>query len=241
MFEILAMAAAMALAAGEARAPAPAAHCLDARAVDQVWWQSPTQLLVASGASLHRVRMAMDCPAAGSGSALLARDGWVCGGSGEFLQSADLRCPISAVESLSHAEARKALRSRERSVRHAGATALQEAFSGSSEQCLDPGRVRTWSVSGSDLIVSTARSGTAGPTRYRVRLAGNCPEAQVRDILQWRSTTGNGRICGVPGEFAVFTSQHSQVVNVARAFLSGPPSSAELRGCAVVGVEAIGH
>ena len=235
MFEILAVAAAMALTAGDVRSPAPAAHCLDARAVREVWWQSPTQLLVASGKGLHRVRTSIDCPAVGSGSALLARDGWVCGGAGELLQSAELSCPISAVEQLSSTEARRALRSRERSSR------LQDAFSGSNQQCLDPTRVRTWSVAGSDLIVSTARSGATGPTRYRVRLVGNCPEAQVRDILSWRSVTGNGRICGVPGEFAVFTSQHSQVVNVARAFLSGPPGSAELRGCAVASVEAIGR
>jgi hypothetical protein len=43
----------------------------------------------------------------------------------------------------------------------------------------------------------------------------------------------------VPGEFAVFTSQHTAVVNVARGFLSGPPVAAESVGCPIASVEAI--
>lgn len=239
MFEMLAVAATLTFAAGEVRAPAPAAHCLDARAVSEVWWQTPTQLLVATGAKLHRVSTAGDCPASESGGSLLARDGWVCGSGGEFVQSANQRCPISAVESLSQSEARRAVRDRRHVEKQVDASPLRQAFSGSIEHCLDPTRMRAWSVDGNDVIVSTARAGVNAPTRFRVTLASSCPEAGVRDVLHWRSATGLGRICGVPGEFAVFTSQHSSVVNLTRGFLAGPPASAELVGCPIASVEAI--
>ena len=239
MLDVLAVAIALSVAAGEMRAPAPAAHCLDARAVSDVWWQSPTQLLVATGERLHRVSTAMECPADAAGGSLLARDGWVCGAGGEFLQLSNARCPISAVEPLNKPEARRALRDSRHAESRVGATPLQQAFDGSIDHCLDPTRMRNWSVDGSDLIVTTARAGSTGPTRFRVSLVGNCPEAQVRDILYWRSATGSGRICGVPGEFAVFTSQHTGVVNLTRGFLSGPPVAAESIGCPIAAVEAI--
>lgn len=233
------VAVALSVAAGEVRAPAPAAHCLDARAVSEVWWQSPTQLLVATGEKLHRVRTSMECPATAAGGSLLARDGWVCGTGGEFLQSSDLRCPISAVELLDPSAASRAMRDRRHAESRVGATPLQQAFDGSIDHCLDPTRMRSWSVDGNDLIVTTARAGSTGPTRFRITLVGNCPDAQVRDMLYWRSATGSGRICGVPGEFAVFTSQHTGVVNLTRGFLSGPPVAAESIGCPIAAVEAI--
>jgi hypothetical protein len=239
MLDLLILAVAITGAAGDVRAPAPAAHCLDARAVSDVWWQSPTQLLVATGEKLHRVSTAMECPADAAGGSLLARDGWVCGSGGEFLQVSNLRCPISAVEPLSKSEARRAIRDRQRAERRVDATPLRQAFDGDSEQCLDPTRMRSWSTDGNDLIVTTARAGSSGQTRFRVRLVGNCPDAQVRDILHWRSATGLGRICGVPGEFAVFTSQHTGVVNLTRGILSGPPVAAESIGCPIAAVEAI--
>jgi hypothetical protein len=239
MIDLLVLALSMTVAAGDARAPAPAAHCLDARAVSDVWWQSPTQLLVATGDRLHRISTSMECPASASGAALLARDGWVCGTGGEFLQSSNLRCPISAVEPLDRSQARRAMRDRRHAESRVDATPLQQAFDGSIDHCLDPTRMRSWSVDGNDLIVTTARAGSSGPTRFRITLVGNCPDAQVRDVLYWRSATGLGRICGVPGEFAVFTSQHTAVVNVARGFLSGPPAAAEYIGCPIAAVEAI--
>jgi hypothetical protein len=239
MLDLLVLALAMTLAPAEVRAPAPAAHCLDARTVSDVWWQSPTQLLVATGEKLHRVSTATECPATASGTSLLARDGWVCGAGGEFLQSSDLRCPISAVEALSKSEARRAMRARRHAESRVGATPLQQAFDGGSDHCLDPTRMRSWSVDGNDLIVTTARAGSSGPTRFRIALVGNCPDAQVRDILYWRSATGLGRICGVPGEFAVFTSQHTGVVNLTRGILAGPAVAAESIGCPIASVEAI--
>lgn len=239
MFIVLSLTASLAMAAGEVRAPAPAAHCLDARAVSEVWWQTPNQLLAWSGSRLHRVTTTVDCPAAESGSSLLARDGWVCGSGGEFIQSANQRCPISAVEPLNQSQARRALRDRRRVESRVDATPLRQAFSGSIEQCLDPTRMRAWSLDGNDLIVSTARAGPDAPTRFRVTLASSCPEAGLRDELHWRSATGLGRICGVPGEFAVFTSQHSSVVSLSRGFLAGPPTSAEQVGCPIASLEAI--
>jgi hypothetical protein len=238
MLDLLTLSAVLVLAAGDARAPAPAAHCLDARAVSDVWWQSPTQILVATGARLHRVSTATDCPASEAGGALLARDGWVCGTGGEFVQSADQRCPISAVSQLSRSEANRALRDRRHAETELTATPLRKAFQGSVEQCMDPTRMRSWSVDGNDLIVTTARAGATAPTRFRVTLAGSCPEAGTRDVLQWRSATGRGRICGVPGEFAVFSSQHNNVVTVARGFLAGPASADQI-GCAIAAVAAI--
>ncbi len=240
MFDVFTLTAALLLAAGEARAPAPAAHCLDARAVSEVWWQSPTQMLVATGARLHRINTATACPASEAGGALLARDGWVCGSGGEFVQSAGQRCPISTVSQLGPSETSRALRDRRHAETELTATPLRKAFQGSNRQCMDPTRMRSWSVDGNHLIVTTARAGANAPTRFRVSLIGSCPEAGTRDVLQWRSATGLARICGVPGEYAVFSSQHNNIVNVARGSLA-EPASADQMGCAIAAVAAIEH
>ena len=225
-------------AAAEQRAPAPAPHCLDARAVQEVWPTAAESMLVRSATGQYRLSLSSNCQADPQPSALLARDGWVCGAANEFVRNAGQRCPIEALAQISESEFKQSRATSEKYLANERSK-LERSFRGFAENCLDPTRIRSWSVQGDSLIVQASRVRNDSPYAYKVQLSGNCPEASVRDQLSWRSTTGMGKICGIPGEFAVFSSQHKDIANVASAFLSGRPASAELRGCPVQSVEAM--
>jgi len=219
----------------EQRAPAPSSLCLDARAVQEVWPTAMNASLLRSADKHYRLSWSANCEPDAQPAALLARDGWICGEAQEFVRGAGQRCPVLAIEQLGTAQYRH-LRSASAAEQR---SSLEQSFRGSSEHCLDPARVRSWSVQGDSLIVQSSRVRGGSPYAYKVQLSGNCPEADVRDRLSWRSSTGVGRICGIPGEFAVFSSQHEDIANVARTFLSGRPPIAELRGCPIQSVQAM--
>lgn len=236
MLESVALFMLSGLAAGE-RPAAPAPDCLDARAISAVWRASADQLLVQSGGRKFRLQFSAACAVEPSDGSLLARDGWVCGHGGEYLQSAAERCSVSGVHPVDAAEFRQALAE----ARHPrpGNSDLREALAGHVDHCFDPGRVRAWSLQGDSLVVQTSTVGTGGHTRYRVSFSGACPEAGILNELKWQPAVGLIGICGVPGEYAMFGSQHSDAANLARSFLVGRESLATERGCAIDRVEPL--
>lgn len=219
------------------RAPAPQPGCLDARAVQEAARLAADQLLVRTQGGQYRLTLDSTCGSVEAPGALLARDGYVCGAANEFVQTASGQCPIRALERLSVSQYQRLQRASRAHL--AEVSGLGEAFRGSSARCIDPTRIRAWSLEGESLIVQTSRIGSGGNRAYRVLLSGGCPEAAVRDVLSWRSATGQSRICGIAGEYAVFSSQHNEIVNVNRAFLSGRPPIADSRGCPIRAVEPI--
>src|SRR5688572_31902633 len=78
-----------------ARSPAPAAHCLDARQMQEARQVSPQTLAIAlNDGAKFRVDLAQRCPDAVNGgqASLLAREGWVCGSRCQFVQAGGQRC-----------------------------------------------------------------------------------------------------------------------------------------------------
>lgn len=219
------------------RPPAPAADCLDARAVTQVWNLAADDFLIGSAGRHFRLRTDGACAGAGEAAQLLAEAGWVCPRlPAWFLRGAE-HCPVASIERIPEARARHLLRGAGR--RPPATEHLAAAFRGAAAVCLRPSKVRSWSVQGDSLIVSTSALGSGGKQRYRVRLVDACPEAGSRNTLEWRPVTGQDRICGIPGEYVVFSSPHEEVVAATRAFHGPQTPMAELRGCAIAAVEAI--
>lgn len=236
MLESVALILMSTFAAAE-RPPAPLPECLDARAISKVWRASADQLLVQSAGNAFRLQFSAACTVDPARGALLAREGWVCGRGGEYLQSGTERCSVSGVHPIDAGEFRQALA--EASVSRAAEDDLRAALGGSVDHCFDPGRVRAWSLQGDSLVVQTSAVGTGGHTRYRVRFSGACPEAGILNELKWRPVVGLSGICGLPGEYAMFSSQHHDAANLARAFLVGRESIASERGCAIDRVEPL--
>ncbi|GMU44376.1 MAG: hypothetical protein IT479_04355 [Xanthomonadales bacterium] len=227
----------LAAASAAGRPPAPEVDCLDARSISGVWRIFPDQLLVRSAGRRFRLQFSAACEADPARSVLLAREGWVCGRGGEFLQSGTQRCSVAGVHPINAIEFRQALAQ----AHHARPVAgdLRDALAGHVGRCFDPGRVRAWSLQGDSVVVQTSAVGTGGRTRYRVSFSGACPEAGILNEVVWKPVAGLIGICGVPGEYAVFGSQHKDVALLARSFLAGRESIPAERGCAIERVEPL--
>jgi hypothetical protein len=79
---------------------APTPQCLDARRITDTRPPDPHTLVIASGAGqFHCLTRADACPGveAARHAQLLARDGWICGGPDEYVQTTQQRCPVATV------------------------------------------------------------------------------------------------------------------------------------------------
>jgi len=98
--------------------PTPGAECLDARRIKEVRQPDARTLaiLAEEGGRFH-LQLAGDCPAAvQDGARLVARDGWVCGHSGEYLRTDGRSCPLAALRTIYAAECARLARASTRSV-----------------------------------------------------------------------------------------------------------------------------
>lgn len=227
---------ALSLAAGTetaARAPAPSEHCIDARAVKGVSQLSPVELLIAGRGRYHRLWLESACPLDTAGTSLLAREGWVCGGENEYVRSGDRTCRVAGLLRIDGREARDLARG------GPGASKGIEGFDlkASPDHCFRPSRVRSFAQANGHLLVDTSPNGSAGYTRYRVEFIGACNEASTLNTIRWASGTGRDAICGNPGDVALFSSDHRDVVLGSGNFLPAP--ALESRGCQVARVEAV--
>lgn len=214
------------------RAPAPSEHCIDARAVRGVSQLSPVELLIAGRGSYHRLWLESACPIDGANASLLAREGWVCGGENEYVRVGDRHCTVAGLLRIDGREARDLARG------GSGARALSQLdLEASPDHCFRPSRVRSFAQANGQLLVDTSPNGSAGYTRYRVEFIGACNEAGTLNSVRFTSGTGRDAICGNPGDIALFTSDHRDVVLGSGNFL--PPPALESRGCQVARVEAI--
>jgi hypothetical protein len=73
-----------------------------------------------------------------------------------------------------------------------------EAGSESTDPCVDPGKVRSWSPLGDRRVLIDA-----GQQRFLVELAERCPQLSDNPFLGYRSDHEAGRVCGRSGDHLV--------------------------------------
>lgn len=243
---LLAANAAAAGAAPAARSPAPHAACLDTRAVTEARHLDERAVLLKVGADRYRLALSEACPPShGEPLVALAPHGWLCGGAGERLRVGDRTCAIGRVEPIDERGWALALREQAltqgaptlATVTVQGKAKRSRRFAASPEYCVDPRRVRGWNVSGGDIVLQTKpRAGSGESNRYRLELAGGCPEAGIGTQLNLVSGVGIGWVCGNPGDRAVITEAWD--AGSAGTFaISSPLGGGFIRGgCPVVAV-----
>ena len=201
--------AAIAAPVAYARTPAPAAGCLDARKVSEV--RQPdvqTLAIITAEGGRFRVDLAGACPGATQpGAQLLAKDGWVCGLSDEYLRINDRLCPLAGLREIDTAEYARLARASDRTP--AGVTTLdavhvkgerRRGFSGSHSYCFNPSYLRAWSEDPQGVVVETSPLRAGGNRFYRVELANYCPELSESATIGFQSGVGIGLICGNVGD-----------------------------------------
>lgn len=197
-----------------ARTP-PAPHCLDARAVTQVRQIAPDALLIATSGGRYRLQTEGECSAASEQAALLAAEGWMCGGTREFVQTGTALCAVRAVEALDQRRYAALAKIADQAARDGvavmaavesrGKRAAFMGFRGSPDYCFRPSQVQAWSEDGDGIVVQTRKLRSGGHSRYRVELDSNCPESAYLSVLTLRSGFGMDLVCGNTGDVAVFS------------------------------------
>lgn len=244
-----ALLATFALVAGD-RPPAPAPHCLDARAMSDMHALDARQLLIRAGDARYVLVTAGDCPPIDDRAALLAADGWVCGGAREFLRSGDRLCQVQQLRAI---DAREYARLARTSDGQSDATLMQpveararrgasKGYIGTHDYCFSPSQVRSWSATPDAIIVHTSKRRSGGNSAYRVEFSSSCPEAAFNNELVLRSGVGLDLICGNPGDIAELRRSLGQAPGPAVATASptltletGSNSAAAIgvRGCRI--------
>ncbi|NMI22261.1 hypothetical protein E1J24_10480 [Xanthomonas hortorum pv. pelargonii] len=190
------------------RPAAPNAECLDARQLAELHQVDARTLAVAeNGGRLFRLTLAQDCPqlAAQADASLLAAHGWVCNGAQAYVSTAQQRCAISQVATLSAREYASAARQRD----HSGVPTLEgisvresrrRNFAGSSSYCFNPSMLRSWSEDGQGLVVEVSPRHPGTHRHYRVELMDSCRELSGAPPIRFVSGMGLNAICGNPGD-----------------------------------------
>lgn len=209
-----------ALAQAQAPPPriAPAAGCLDARTVSDMWQPDPTTVAIATtGGRLFRLTLAQACPGleADPDAQLLAPDGWVCGQARALVRSGQRLCPVSALTPVdAQDEATMARAAGQDGVQTLAPVPVQpqaaghgqrRGFGGASRDCFDPRGLRSWSEDPQGMTVEVSPRRNNGRHRYRVELTGSCPVLSSSPTLTFRSGMGIGVICGNPGDAVTAT------------------------------------
>jgi hypothetical protein len=205
-----------AVAAANARGPAPGPDCLDARALERVRTIDPNTLLVASGNGRFVVAHATGCSAGTpeAPSRLVAREGWACGAEREFLQEGDSLCPLLSVTRVDarvyaglaaaadgHSFARRGEgRPTLAPVEVTAATSRPRGFRGDTDYCFPIRAVRGWKPSPEGVVVLTSPNRAGGKRRYRVEFTSSCPEIEWAEAVDFQSGVSIGMICGHPGD-----------------------------------------
>lgn len=197
----------------DARSPAPAAHCLDARQMQEARQASPQTLAIAlNDGTKFRVDLAQSCPDAVNGgqASLLAREGWVCGLSPEFVEAGGQRCAVAAVtpiDARTYAQLARAGARDDQGVNTLDAVQVhaekQHGFTASASYCLNPRWMRSWTEDGKGLIVEMSPKRAGGNRFYRVELSSACPDLAESQQIELRSGMGIGVVCGNAGDQVV--------------------------------------
>lgn len=197
-------------AADAAPRTAPAAQCLDAREVREVF-QSDARTLAAvqSDGRRYRIDLGADCPDidGDAPARMLAAEGWMCGAGNEYVAVGQDLCPVAGVEPITSAEyaghARASQTSADGSTTLANVVVKGEkrrGFAASHSYCFSPRHVRGWSEDPKGLVVEVNPRRSSGNRYYRVELVRSCPHLSGPVEIAFRSGMGIGVICGNPGD-----------------------------------------
>ena len=218
----------------QAREPAPAPGCLDARSVEKVRASPSGMLLVAAQA--RRFALSVDAACAAQmpePDGLVAEDGWICGGPREYVRAGAAYCTIRGIEEIDQREYSRRAMQIDRERRRAPAVALAPVevnatrrksrlqLRGDPDYCINPAAVRGWQFDGNDVVVQTSPRRAAGRRAYRLELITACPELTWLSVLTFRSGVGIGLICGNPGD---------RVIGSHPASLAGSTTPGEIEG-----------
>lgn len=187
---------------------APAAGCLDARAMTEMRQASSRTLLVRGQEGRRfRIDLGTDCPDAGETASVLAAGGWVCGGGDEYVRTAEGQCPVAAVAEIDAREYALLARPASRDMHTLDPLEVREArprgFAASHSFCFNPRYMRAWSEDAQGVLVEVAPKRSGGNRYYRVEFAGACQHLAGAGGIAFRSGLGIGVICGNPGDVAV--------------------------------------
>jgi hypothetical protein len=229
---------------------APAADCLDARAVVDVRYLAPDLLALSTTAGHWRVALTEACSSENSAAtSLISPNGWACGGEDEYIRVGGRICGIAAVEALPPADHARLLRDsdlRSLAARPDAALATLDpievegkrprgrGFRGTTEYCFNPRHLLGWSDNRQGLLVETSPRRAGGNRWYQVELEGSCSQLGNMHSVQFHSGVGIGVICGNPGDRVTGVRGSDAPGDFARpAGSAGMPAAA---GCAISAV-----
>ncbi len=220
------------LRAQEARTP-PAAHCVDARSVQQVEQDAAGSIAVRDGRDrAFRIDFSTACPGVNQAEALRleAPQGWACGTPGEQVVVDGRRCAVSAVTPIDNRSFALTARESSRQFADTLPTVMVEAkgaarrtddrrrhtFQTSSAVCFATRHVRGWSETPEGVVVETNPRRNGGHRYYTVELASSCSILAGATEVDFQSGFQNGLICGNPRDRIVL--QPSGIENDARSY-----------------------
>lgn len=191
---------------------APAAHCLDARNMQQVVQADAQSVAIRGGdGRAFRITFAAQCPGVldATNVRLEAPAGWACGSGQERVVLNGVDCAIAAVDVIDDREYAQAARESDRQyaatlptvtvAKKATAGAPRHTFQTSPEYCFATRNVRSWSEDPEGVIVETNPRRNGGHRYYRVELGAGCILDGAHEI-DFVSGFQNGLMCGNPGD-----------------------------------------
>lgn len=197
---------------GSARAPAPDAHCLDARSLESARRLDDGRLLVATARGGHLLRLQAGCPVDldAPDLSLLGPDGWVCGDGSARLRGGADGCLVASVEPVPAREFADLARRGDAALMRT-ATALdavevqaraprRRGFPASFAYCLPIRHVRGFSVNDDGVRIEVSPHRADGNRWYQVDLQRSCPELEATAEINIESGMGIGLLCGNAGD-----------------------------------------
>lgn len=197
----------------QAREPAPAPDCADARAIERIRRVDAGTLLMSTRTARFLVRHVAGCDVR-QPSSLIGAHGWICPDAESYLRTGDLACPIQSIETIddrrhaalaAEADRNSATRNADGSVtlETVQVTARKErprGFRGDTDYCLRPDAVRSFHLTHDALYVDTSPRRSGGNRRYRIELTTSCPQLTWARSIAFESSLGIGVICGNAGD-----------------------------------------
>lgn len=207
----------------DARIPRPAAHCLDARDIQEAWQSDDRTLAIRLGDDTrYRLELADECPDATRDGQprIVSRGGWVCGRNDERLIAGERECAIAGMARIDAREfadhARTAGKGEGEGDETLDTVIVAETrtrgFNGSPSYCLNARHMRGWREDQDGLVVEVSPKRSGSHRYYRVELAGTCPDASYMQHMRLESARGTSVICGHPGDRALFGDPHPSAV-----------------------------
>lgn len=198
---------------------APAAHCVDGRALAEVYQADDTTLAIRGGdGRRHLVTLGESCPGIleGAGAQVVGWSGWVCGAAGEMVRSGTRSCPISGtsvIDTRTYAALLKQAHADMPTLETVVVrSARQRGFRGTPDYCVANSWLRGWHETPEGIVVEVSPRRSGGHRFYRIETRGACSMQSGSESLSLASVMGLGMVCGNPGDHVVFSRSNTGAV-----------------------------